>query len=308
MEKNPFYWGAARTRLHQVYFHPIDNPDSEERAFRGGLLHVTRSVPAVKLAGYKHDHPAWVYADPLTSTRYITFTVTRAPFDDVRVRRAFAYAADRTAIVQDVRRDGSRVAHSLTVPGSDHGYTAHTALSYDPALGRKLLKEAGFPGGAGLPPISLIFTPAHQGEQRILEALQAMWSRELGAHVSLVAQEEKVWLDTLRTKNFQLLMDGWSSGINDPVDLLQLFLSDSPNNDSSWASKSYDAAYAAAGSSATDAERAAHLQDCDAILIDQLPMIPLYHENNNYLVNPAIHGWQPNILNIHLLNAVYLEP
>ena len=307
-EKNPFYWNAAHTRLHEVYFHPIDNPDSEERAFRGGLLHVTRSVPSSKLPGYRHDHPSWVYADPLTSTRYITFNVAKPPFSDVRVRRAFAYAVDHAAIVKDVMRDGSRVADSLTVPGSGAGYTARTRLAYDPARGRALLAEAGFAGGAGLPPITLTFTPAHQAEQRVVEALQAMWGRELGARVDLAAQEEKVWLDTLRTKNFQLLMDGWSSGINDPVDLLQLFLGGSPNNDSNWISKAFDGAYAAAGSSANDAERETHLQEADAILIDQLPIIPLYHENQNYLVHPAVRGWQPNILGVHLLSAVYLEP
>jgi oligopeptide transport system substrate-binding protein len=307
VEKNPYYRDAAGTRLRQVYFHPIDNADTEERAFRGGLLHVTRGVPTAKLPGYKQQHPTWVYADPLTETGYVTFNVARPPFDDVRVRRAFAYAVDRAAIVADVLRDGSRVADSLTVPGSGHGYTAATTLLHDPVKARALLAEAGFPGGAGLPAISLVFTPAHPVEQKIVEALQSMWSRELGAQVGLVAQEEKVWLDTLRTRNFQLLMDGWSSGINDPIDMLQLFLSDSPNNDASWVSKAYDAAYAAAGASANDAERNAHMQECDAILIDQLPFIPLSHRNMNYLVNPAVRGWQSNILGNHPLGSVYLQ-
>jgi oligopeptide transport system substrate-binding protein len=308
VEKNPFYRNAGQTRLKQVYFHPIDNPDSEERAFRGGLLHVTRGVPATKLAVYKQDHPSWVYADPTTSTRYITLNTARAPFDDVRVRRAFALAVDRAAIVNDVRRDGSRPADSLTVPGSGDGYVAKTHLAYDPPQARALLAEAGFGGGAGLPPITLTFTPAHEGEEQIMEAVQQMWARELGARVNLAALEEKVWLDTIRTKNFQMLMDGWSCSVNDPVDLLQLFLGDSPNNDSNWVSTAYDAAYAAAGRANTDAERDAHLQDADAILIAQLPMIPLYHSNVNYLVNPAVRGWQSNILGIHLLNTVFLQP
>jgi oligopeptide transport system substrate-binding protein len=307
VEKNPFYRDAAHVRLRQVYFHPIDNADTEERAFRGGLLHVTRSIPVVKLPGYKHDHPSWVYADPLTSTRYVTFNVARPPFDDVRVRRAFVYAADRAAIVTEVMRDGSRLADSLSVPGSGDGYDAHTQIPHDPEKARALLAEAGFPGGKGLPPITLNFTPAHQAEQRVVEALQGMWSRELGVQIHLAAQEEKVWLDTLRTKNFQLLMDGWSSGINDPIDLLQLFLGGSPNNDSNWASTAYDTAYAASGSAATDAERDAQMRDCDALIVDQLPIIPLYHENTNYLVNPAVHGYQPNILGIHLLGPVYLQ-
>ncbi len=307
VEKNPSFWDAAHVRLRQVYFHAIDNPDTEERAFRGGLLHVTRGIPAVKLPGYKQDHPSWVYADPLTASRYVTFNVAKPPFDDVRVRRAFAYAVDRAALVTDVLRDGSRLADSLSVPGSGPNYTSTSHLVHDPDRSRALLAEAGFPGGKGLPSIALTFTPAHPNEQRLVEAIQAMWSRELGAHVDLVAQEEKVWLDTLRTKNFQLLMDGWSSGVNDPADLFQMFVSDSPNNDANFDSKPYDAAYAAAANAADDPARITQLQAADDILIDQVPIMPIYHDNTNYLVNPAVHGWSPDILGIHLLNAVYLE-
>ncbi len=297
VKKNPLYWDAAHVRLNQVVFHPIDNTDTEERAFRGGLLHATRYLSALKLAGYRKDHPELVHADPLAHTKYIAFNVTQAPFNDPRVRRAFALAVDREAIVNDVLRDGSRAADSLTVPGTGISapYTAHTRLPHDPEKARALLAEAGFPGGKGFPPMAFNFTTAHQGEQNLVEALQSMWQRELGVHVDLVTQEEKVWLDTLRTRNFQMLMDGWT-GINDPVDMLQLMLSTSPNNDTQWVSAEYDREFAAAGASGSDAERETHMQAMDALLLDQFPVIPLYHQNQNYLVRPAVHGWVNNLL------------
>ena len=252
-EKNPQYWDAGRVRLRQVVFHPIDNIDTEERAFRGGLLHATRYLSALKLAGYSKEHADWVHSDPLVQTKYVSFNVKKVPFNDPRVRQAFTLAVDRAAIVKDVLRDGSRVADSFTVPGTGVSapYSAHTRLTYDPEKARMLLAGAGFPGGKGFPPMAMNFTTAHQGEQALVEALQAMWQRELGVQVKLVTQEEKVWLDTLRTRNFDLLMDGWT-GINDPVDLLQLLLSGSPNNDTQWVSPEYDREFAAAGASASD--------------------------------------------------------
>ncbi len=308
VRKNPQYWDAANVRLNEVQFHPIDNPDSEERAFRSGLLHVTRGLPQVKLDGYRKDNSPLRRADPLVHTKYVDFSVTRKPFDDVRVRRAFALAVDRAALVKDVLRDGSRVADSFSVPGSGMGieFNAKTRLPPDPDKARALLAEAGFPKGAGFPVKRLTFTAAHPTEQALVEAMQAMWQKELGVRVELVNVEEKVWLNTMRTKDYDLLVDGWN-GINDPVDLMQLFLSTSPNNSSGWASADYDREFAAAGSAPDDAERERHLQALDALLIDQLPMIPLYHWNQNYLVHPVVQGWEENIIGWHLLNRVSLQ-
>ena len=307
-EKNARYWDAAHVRLRQVVFHPIDNLDAEERAFRGGLLHATRYLSTVKLDGYRTAHPAEVHSDPLVQTKYIALNVTRAPFNDERVRQAFALALDRAALVNDVLRDGSRAADSFTVPGTGVSapYSARTRLPRDPEKARALLAEAGFPGGKGFPPMTFHFTTAHQGEQALVEALQAMWQRELGVHVDLITQEEKVWLDTLRTRNFQMLMDGWT-GINDPVDLLQLMLSTSPNNDTQWVSPEYDREFAAAGKSTSDTEREGHLQAMDAALADKVPIIPLYHQNQSYLVQPSVHGWVDNLLGWRRYQDYWLE-
>ena len=308
VKKNPNYWDAANVRLNAAVFHPIDNVDSEERAFQAGLLHVTRKIPAVKLDAYRNSHSPFLKADPLVQTEYIDFRVTKAPFNDVRVRQAFALAVNREALVRDVERDGSSVADSLSKPGSGVGttYTAKTRLAYDPAKARTLLAAAGFPGGKDFPVKRLTFTAAHANEQALVEALQAMWQKELGVRVEVVNVEEKVWLNTMRTKEYDLLMDGWS-GINDPVDLLQLFLRTSANNSSGWESADYDREYDAAGAAANDAERDGHLQALDAILIDQLPMIPLYHQNQNYLVQLSVQGWTENMLGWHLLNPISLH-
>ena len=259
---------------------------------------MTRFVPATKLDGYRKENAALLHSDPEVSSNFMDFNVSRPPFDDVRVRRAFALAVDRDAIVGQVLRDGSRAAVSLGVPGSG-GYEPRARLAYDPARARALMAEAGFSNGANCPSVSMVFAPSQQGVQQVVEATQAMWQKELGVRVELVAKEEKVWLDTIRTKDFQMLADGWSSGINDPVDMLQNWLSQSPNNDTHWVSAKYDAEFAAAGQAASDAERLAHCQNADAILVDELPIIPIYHKNRNYLVTPLVGGWQDNLLDWH---------
>ncbi len=298
VEKNPFYWDVGHVGLRQVGYYPFDNAETEEKAFRGGRLHVTRFLPTVKLDGYRKENAALLHADPEIGSNFVDFNVSRPPFNDVRIRRAFALAVDRVAIVAQVLRDGSRAAVSLAVPGSG-GYVPRTQLGYDPARARVLMNEAGYPNGANFPPVSMVFAPSQQGVQPVVEALQAMWQKELGVRVDLIAKEEKVWLDTIRTKDFQMLSDGWTSSINDPVDMLQNWLAQSPNNDTNWASAAYDAEFAAAGQAASDAERLNHLQNADAILVDELPVIPLYHKNRNYLVTPVVNGWVDNLLGWH---------
>ncbi len=298
VEKNLNYWDAPRVKLKAAVFHPIDDAGVEERAFRGGLLHVTRFVPAARLEDYRKERSPLLHADALVSTKLIEINTARAPFDNVEVRRAFAGALNREALVRDVRRDGSRVADSLCVPGSgpSPGYTPRERIWSEIAQLPKNVHG----------PITLTFTTAHQGDQQLCEAMQAMWEKELGIRVELVPQEEKVWLDTLRTKNYQLVLFGWSD-INDPIALLQLFVGNASANYSNWSSPEYDREFAAAGQSATDVERWTHLQNADAILMDQLPLIPLYHENQNYLVQPSVRGWQDNSLWWHLLTGVSLE-
>ena len=306
--KNPRYWDAARVKLNQVVFHPIENVETEEKAFRGGLLHATRFLPASKLDTYRHPPSPLLHTDPLVATEFISLNVARAPFNDVRVRQAFALSVDRAALAQNVRRDGSRPADSLCVPGSGPlpGYTPRVRLAYDPDRARALLASAGFPRGAGLPGVTLVFSGTKEGDQKLCEAMQAMWQKELNVHVDLASQEEKVRLDTVRTKNYQMLLYFWSD-INDPTMLLQLFLGASPNNFTNWASADFDREYAAAGQAANAADRLTHLQNADALLVEAAPLIPLYHPDQNYLVQPAVHGWQDNPLNEHPFNGIFLE-
>ena len=313
VEENTNYHDAAHVRLKEIVFHPVSDLDTEERNFRGGLLHVTRNVPVVKLDDYRKQKSPFLKVDPLVQTKYLTFNVTKAPFNDVRVRRAFAWTTDRVALVEKVIRDGSRPADTLSVPGSGSmnngdGYHSRTRLTLDPEKARAALAAAGFPGGSGFPKAELIFTTAHPGEQGMVEALQAMWQKELGVHIDLVNQEEKVWLDTLRTKNFQLLVDGWSASVNDPEDMFQIFKGDSPNNDAGWVDPAYDAEFDAAANAPDDTLRELHLQTMDAVLIEKLPMVPLFYRNQNYLVQKSVQGWKENMLGWHPFQKVFLGP
>src|SRR5262249_45014987 len=161
VEKNPLYWNAARIKLKEVHFRVIDNPDAEELAFRGGRLHITYGLTATKTESYRAAKSPYLHSEPMLATYWITFNTTQAPFNDSRVRKAFALAADRSSIAQEVLR-GQKPADTIVVDGAG-GFKSEARLQRDPERARALLSEAGFPGGTGFPTVTLNYTAARAG-------------------------------------------------------------------------------------------------------------------------------------------------
>src|ERR1035438_10365923 len=152
--RNANYWNADAVALRQIVFFPTESPDVEERDFRAGQLHVTYGLPVAKVAAYRRDAPDRLRIDPFLQTYFLRFNVNRAPFGDPRIRRALSLAIDRDAIARTVLASGYPPAPSLTPPDCG-GYTATARVDLDVAMARRLLAEAGHPGGKGMPPIEV---------------------------------------------------------------------------------------------------------------------------------------------------------
>ncbi|MBI5690893.1 MAG: peptide ABC transporter substrate-binding protein [Verrucomicrobia bacterium] len=306
VEKFAGYWDAATVRLNAIHFYPIDSVDAEERAFRAGQLHLTEFVPVGKIDAYRRDSPHLLRTDPYLGTYFFRFNVRRPPLNDVRVRRAFALAVDREAIVTKVLRGGQRPAHALTPPGTA-GYTAVARVPTDFAAARQVLAEAGFPGGRGFPTLELLYNTS-ENHRIVAEAIQEMWRRELGIEVRLTNQEMKVTQAARRAGEYQILRSDWIGDYLDPATFLEVFRSDSGNNYTGWSHREYDAALFAAARTADPVARAALLQKAEAILLAEVPFLPLYHYTHVFLLQPSVKGWHHNLLDHHPYKHVWLEP
>lgn len=303
--KSPAYWDAARVRLNGIHFHPIDSREAEERAFRAGQLHLTDAVPVAKIAAYRRDSPELIRIDPYLGTEFLRLNTQRPPFSDPRIRRAFGLAIDRAALVP-VLGGQVKPAHAFTPPDTA-GYTAVARMPTDPALARRLLKEAGYEGGRGLPVVELLF-PSSENVRVMAEALQEMWRRELGVEVRLVNQELKVTFDARRTGNFQMMRSNWIGDYLDPATFLDIFRGNSGNNYTGWSDPAYDAALFRAARTVDPAARREALQKAEAILLEAAPIIPIYHYTHVYLKQPSVRGWHPTLLDHHPYKHVWLEP
>jgi len=304
--RNPYYWDAAHVKLDQIDFIPVEDIPAEERMFRSGQLDKTQEIPFSKIDTYRLEHPELLHIDPYLGIEFYRCNVTRPPLNDKRVRRALALAINREEIVKTVTRGGQMPAYAVSYPGTA-GYLpqAHLTGSVDDA--RRLLAEAGYPGGKGLAPIELLYNTSAANRQ-VAEAIQEMWRRELGVEITLVNQEWKVYLDNQHHHNFQMERGAWIADYADPHVFLEIWESTNGNNDSLWANPEYDRLLQQALAAPSDQVRFACYQQMDAILVDECPVLPIYYYVRPYLMTPRVKGYWANGLDIHPFKDIYLEP
>jgi len=155
-----------------VYDLPADNArDYAADAFLRGELSLA-TIPHGRLPEFKARRGTQIITRQELSTTFIGLNQGKPPFDDRRVRQAFALAFDRETILQ--RDRDTRIPTNGILPPGMPGYTPDSKLlQHDPDRARALLAEAGYPGGHGLPPI--VFTTGNQTEdsRQLLEQIRS---------------------------------------------------------------------------------------------------------------------------------------
>jgi oligopeptide transport system substrate-binding protein len=305
VRKNPLYWNAANVRLNGVNFYPTSNLDAEERAFRNGLLHVTYTIPLTKIAAYRDSHSPYLRIMPVYAHYFYTINTRKPPLNDPRVRLALNLALDRKSIADNVVRGGQIPAYSLTPPSPE--YTSRTQLTENITEAQSLLAEAGYPGGKGFPPVELLYNTS-EGHRAVAEAIQQMWKVNLGIQVTLANVAAPAWMDRRSEADFQIIRAGWYADYLDPSTFLELFTSDNPMEQSGWYNPQYDTLIAAAANETDPAKRMEDFQQAEAILLRELPVIPLYYYTTTILIRPVVRGYENNLLDLHPYTNIYFDP
>ncbi len=304
VEKNPHYRDAENVRLSGIHFLPI-SLDTEERAFRAEQLHITSTVPIPRIDWYRENAPQRLRFDPYLGVYYYIVNTERGPLKDPLVRKALAYSIDRESLTKHVLKAGQKPAYHFTPPDTA-GYTPSVKLPYDPELARKLLAEAGYPEGKGFPKFELLFNTS-ESHRTIAVAIQQMWKEELGIDIGLYNQEWKVYLATRKERNFDIVRAAWIGDYVDPNTFLSLGTSDNGNNHSNWGNQRYDELIREASFASEPEARHALFQEAEKILLDEMPVIPIYFYVRSLLIDESVRGWHPNIRDYHPYQDVWLE-
>ena len=302
--RNPHHWSDAKTGLQRVIFFPTENLGADEAAYRAGQRHVTYDVLPDRIATYRAQTPSPLRVDPLLETFYLRFNTTRKPLDDVRVRRALALAIDREAIAGSVLQ-GSRLAAFHYVPPGAGGFRSEARQPHDPAAARELLAQAGFPGGKGFPRLEFLMN-SDVVNTRILEALQAMWKRELGVDVALVSQDFRVYLDAMKGLRYDIARARWVGDYDDPNTYLDMYLTGGGNNQTGWSNATYDRLIAQAAAAPDQTTRFALFQQAEKLLLEEAPITPVVFGTRVQLVRPEVQNWHGNLLGVRRYQTLSL--
>ena len=301
-QRNPLFHEPAQ--LTAIVFHPFEQATAQEAAFRTGQLHLTSELPAARIADYRANHPDQLRLDPFLEANFLRFNTTRPPLDDPRVRRALTLAIDRRALVGKVALAGQQPATGLLSPELP-GYAPPAGVSYDPDTARHLLAEAGFPAGRGFPAMEAMYF-ASELNQKLLEAIQQMWQRDLGITVTLAAKEKQVWFTEERRLAYQISLARWIGDYVEPSTFLELFITGGGNNATGWAQPEYDRLVRSGAGESDPSTRNALYRRAEELLLQALPVAPLFHGTRPYLIQPAVQGWEPALLGFHRYQHVAL--
>lgn len=242
---------------------------------------------------------------PLLRNNYIGFNCTKKPFTDPRVRRAVSMSIDRDVFPQILRR-GEKPSYTWIPPGLA-GYSPGDGVKYDPVAARKLLTEAGYPDGKGLPPVDFLY-PNREDIRTVVEAVQDQLKRNLGLQLQLQNLEWKVYLQTLRRDAPPIFRNNWGADYPDPETFANLFTSTSGNNVLSFKNAEFDKLVVKASAEQDKAKRAELYSKADRLLcVEQAALAPVYLATQNMMVKPWVRGIATNPLDLQFFKNVVIE-
>ncbi len=310
LRKNPHYWNAANVELEIVDLLPVGSPSTALNLYLTGAADIIWDkglIPTYLLeeARQRPDCHTFGYL----GTYFYRFNVTKKPFDDPRVRRAFSMAVDRDRIVSRITKAGEKSATHLTPPGIP-GYDPPAGLGYDPQQAKQWLAEAGYPGGAGFPKFSILFNKAGGGSANVNEQIaieiREMWRKTLGIECDLVNQEWKVYLNSMSALDYNVCRSSWIGDYNDPNTFLDMFVTGGGNNRTGWSHPRYDELIRAAGRELDPIKRAGIFREAELLLCrEECPILPIYfYVGVNFFDPTKWSGIHPNVLDVHPIHAI----
>lgn len=299
--KNEKYWSKDTIKLNKITSSLTNSGATELASYKSGQLDYAGNpngeIPSDQLPAVKKELPNEFNSKGTASTYYYEFNVTAKPFDNVKIRKAFAMAIDRQAIVEKVTLGGQLPAFGFVPPGikglKDEYRTENKDDYFQENVdeAKKLLAEGMTEEGyTTLPEVTLIYNSS-ESHKKIALAVGDMWKNNLGVAVKTENQEWGVFLDNRQNLNYQVARSGWSADYNDPMSYIDMWKTGGGNNDTGFSNAEYDALVEDAYKSLDNTQRMEDFKKAEKILIqDEQVLMPIYYYTNNSLTKENVKG------------------
>ena len=314
---NENYWDASNVKLKTLVVRLIDDEITYLNAFKSGEIDIIEAPPTTEIPSLLADGTGKIY--PYLGTYFYIVNLSSTQVDpaaakvlkDPKVRRALALAIDKKAIVEKVSQGGQVPATSYVPKGIVDSQGIEFQKDYLPQTpnldeAKKLLEEAGFKDGKGMPKITFTFNTS-SGHQMIAQAIQDMWKTNLGIEIELKNEEWAVFQDTRNTFQYSIARHGWIADYNDPMTFLDMWVTGGGQNNAGYSNPEYDKLIAAAKIEADGAKRTEYLHKAEDILMQELPIIPIYFYTNVICADPTVKGFIKSPLGQMDFKDAYVE-
>jgi oligopeptide transport system substrate-binding protein len=289
LERNTHYWDNNKTVVDKVTFLPIESESASLARYRAGEMDIVDSFPSDQLKTLRKEIGDEVYTTPRLCTYYYIMNVEKAPFDDVRVRKALSYAINRDIITDHILGAGQLPAYGLTPEITNNfspkapAYAKMTQSERNDAAA-KLLAEAGYTDANPLK-LDLLYNTS-ESHKKIAIAISQMWKQAIPVETTLENQEWKTYLSTRNEGNFSIARAGWCGDYNEASTFLDLL--GEGDNDGRYVNQEYIDLMKTAK---TMADPSVNYNRAEEILATDMPIIPIYQYTFMKLIKPYIGGF-----------------
>lgn len=295
LKRNESYWGV-KPKIPYLIFYIVDRSSTQLRMFERGKIDFIKDLPSSEIARlskkkeYRSASALRLY--------YYAFKVNKKPFDNVKLRRAVAHAIDRQEVVK-ILGSGQEALYSW-IPHGLAGHSDNIGPKFDVVKAKTLLKSSGYDFQKDPVKITLGFN-SDEKHKRVAENIQSQLKRNLGLKVELLSEEWKTFLSGLRgTSAYSIFRLGWVADYPDPHTFMGIMKSHAPNNRTGWRNSRYDE-LVDKGMTETDLKKRVQIynQAQKILLQEEAPVLPLFTEINQVLVNQRIKGFHSNRLDLY---------
>ncbi len=291
---NQNYW-RGRPKLDTVQYTYIQDLSVALQAYKSNEVDIIAPDP--------NDVPT-IKSDPVLGPEFkeyaggctyaLTFNLTKAPFDNPKVREAFAYAYDRESVIRDAYKD-TEVKTLTWIPPGYPGYDQNAKhFEFDPAKAKQLLAEAGYPDGKGLPELKYTYGSNNPANQPRAEYIIQMFQKSLGITITPDPVENTTLTSMRKDVNTypQMTRAGWCADYPDPQDWLSVVWQSNQAfaADTGYKNAEVDRLTQEGDSLADEAKRMADYAKAQDLIITDVPQVITSNTKNYYLIKPYVKG------------------
>ncbi len=306
---NDYYWDKPGVKSKTIDMLAIDDPQNCFAAYESGAVDWWNEVPGTIGGELLKRGRTDLHVFTSFGTYFYSFNCRPTlpggadnPLKDVRVRQALSMAIEKQFIVDHITRMGQPVATQYIPPGAFKAYQPPQGLPFDVQRARQLLSDAGFRDGHGFPQLKINFNTEGQHKE-IAEYVQRQWRDHLSINVELDGKELKTFSDQLRNKQYSISRASWYGDYNDPSTFTDKYLPGGGNNDSDWNNERFAKLCDDATRETDQTKRLRVFHDAEQILLDESPILPLFHYVNSHMRGDNVKGIPENARNSIILKS-----